>query len=105
MKRAHEPGESQEDQLENEKRARENDEARKQGKTYVEHGGKHDGSMKSSLFQHVMDVTEDMFKIPEVYGFKKKIRNQKYRLSNEIWNLKWKIHMDSWEFNSFQTQN
>ena len=72
MKRAHEPGESQEDQLENEKRARENDEARKQGKTYVEHGGKHDGSMKSSLFQHVMDVTEDMFKIPEVYGFKKK---------------------------------
>ena len=83
MKRAHEPGESQEDQLENEKRARENDEARKQGKTYVEHGGKHDGSIKSSRFQHVMEVTEDMFKIPEVHGFKK-IRNQKYRLSHEI---------------------
>ena len=80
MKRAHEPGESQEDQLENEKRARENDEARKQGKTYVEHGGKHDGSMKSSLFQHVMEVTEDMFKIPEVYGFKK---NQKPKIPPE----------------------
>ena len=71
MKRAHEPGESQKDQLENEKRAREND------------GGKHDGSIKSSRFQHVMEVTEDMFKIPEVHGFKK-IRNQKYRLSHEI---------------------
>ena len=68
MKRCHGP-DAEGDRLENEKRARENDEARKQGRTYVEHGGKYDGSMKSSLFEHVMDVTEDMFKIPEVHGF------------------------------------
>lgn len=65
MKRSHEPDEGKDLELEKLKWAKENDEARKQGKTYVEHGGKYDGSMKSSLFQHVMDVTEDMFKIPE----------------------------------------
>lgn len=67
MKRCHDPDEGKD--LDLEKRAKENDEARKQGRTYVEHGGKYDGSMKSSLFEHVMDVTEDMFKIPEVHGF------------------------------------
>ena len=67
MKRCHGP-DTESDHLEKEKRARENDEARKQGRTYVEHGGKYDGSMKSSLFEHVMDVTEDMFKIPEGNG-------------------------------------
>ena len=69
MKRSREPDEGKDLELEKLKWAKENDEARKQGKTYVEHGGKYDGSMKSSLFQHVMDVTEDMFKIPEGYGF------------------------------------
>ena len=69
MKRSHEPDEGKDLELEKLKWAKENDEARKQGKTYVEHGGKYDGSMKSSLFQHVMDVTEDMYKIPEGHGF------------------------------------
>jgi len=65
MKRCHDQDEGKDLDVEKEKRAKENDEARKQGRTYVEHGGKYDGSMKSSLFEHVMDVTEDMFKIPE----------------------------------------
>ena len=43
---------------------------REEGQSYIKHGGKFDGSMKSSLFQHNMEITEDMFKIPNVYGFK-----------------------------------
>jgi len=46
---------------------RENDEKRKQEKTYVDHGGMQDNeSPKTPLFEQIMDVTEDMFKIPEV---------------------------------------
>ena len=44
--------------------------ARKEGQNYIQHGGKFDGSLKSSLFHHVMDVTDEMFKIPDADGFK-----------------------------------
>lgn len=43
---------------------------REEGQNYIQHGGKFDGSMKSSLFHHVMDVTDEMFKIPDADGFK-----------------------------------
>ena len=64
MKRSHAEFESGIIDVEKQKRAK------AEGKSYIEHGGRYDGSMKSSLFQHNMEITEDMFKIPNVYGFK-----------------------------------
>ena len=81
MKRSHAEFESGTIDFEKQKQAK------AEGKSYIEHGGRFDGSMKSSLFQHNMEITEDMFQIPNVYGFKsyflcfKTIKTDKNRLN------------------------